>query len=301
MAHQSLSTVAPDATKQFKESLDIANTTRAETRKKEALSYLANQLSMKPPVNPVGTANILKKLLPLISYPSAPIRTELRKVFNALPKDNVETVIKQALLCIRAGLTNLSTEISNYAAETLDWLLDLAGDEVVNAPECWVKPLSDILLVIGWKRSKTKDGWSSASTSLTNLSPSAARARARHIAVLDKFLQIGFRPAESALYNRQQYWDNLYRIPRTHNPFGYLNLYGAPRSAEKMPYNDPQERLQIFHKVLFEDITNGMNDCKKEGGVIGRAASALEKTVNAAMVGFEPEPILSEEELLNLW
>lgn len=301
MAHQSLSTVAPDSAKQFKESLDVANSTRAETRKKEALSYLANQLSMEPPVNPVGTANILKKLLPLISYPAAPVRAELRKVLNALPKDNIEVVIKQAMLCIRAGLTNLSTEISNYAAEVLDWLLDLAGDEVVSAPECWVKPLSDILLVIGWKRTKSKGGWTTASSSLTNLSSSAARARARHIAVLDKFLQIGFRPAGSASYNRQQYWDNLYRIPRTHNPFGYLNLYGAPRNAEKMPYNDPQERLQIFHKALYDDITQGMEDCKKEGGVIGRAANALEKTVKAAMVGFEPEPIYSEEELLNLW
>lgn len=301
MGHQSLSTEAPDVVQQFKHNLSLASSSRSDKQRKDALAYLTSQLALEPPVNPVGTAAVLTKLVPLISDSATPVRQQLLKLLRVLPADEVHAVIEHSIMFVRAGMTHLSSDISNDALAAMDWLLDVADDDLVTCPGGWVRTLTTFCAVMGWAVASSSKGWTSAANARTTLKPKDAQNRARQIATLTKFLQAGFKDEVAAAPTNAQFWDNMYRIPRSGNAFEYLNLFTAQRDEDAEMYQNKEARQQIFHKRFLEAILKGIDQTKKEGGVTGRAAVSLEQVLAKGMKDFEVSTALDTKDLLDLW
>lgn len=300
MGHQSLSTEAPDVIQQFKHNLSLASS-RSDKQRKDALAYLTTQLSLDPPVNPVGTAAVLTKLVPLISDSMTPVRAQLLKLLRVLPADEVKPALEHSLMFIRAGMTHLSSDISNDALAAMDWLLDVADEEVVTCPGGWVRTLTTFCAMMGWAVASSTKGWTSAANSRTTLKPKDAQNRARQIATLGKFLGAGFKDEVVAESTSAQFWDNMYRIPRSGNAFEYLNLFTAQRDEDAEMYPNKEARQQIFHKRFLEAVLKGIDQTKKEGGITGRAAVGLEQVLAKGMKDFEVSTALDTQDLLDLW
>ncbi|KAK8149772.1 hypothetical protein G3M48_005690 [Beauveria asiatica] len=301
MGHQSLSTEAPDVVQQFKHNLSLASSSRSDKQRKDALAYLSSQLALEPPVNPVGTAAILTKLVPLISDNATPVRQQLLKLLRMLPADEVKPVIEHNIMFIRAGMTHLSSDISNDALAALDWLLDVADDELVMCPGGWVRTLTTFCAVMGWAVASSTKGWTSAANSRTTLKPKDAQNRAKQIVTLSRLLQAGFKDEVPAESTSTQFWDNLYVLPRSGSSFEYLNLFMAQRDEDAEMYPNKEARQQIFHKRFLEAILKGIDQTKQEGGVTGRAAVGLEQVLAKGMKDFEVSTALDTQDLLDLW
>ncbi|KAK5994955.1 Pre-rRNA-processing protein IPI1 [Cladobotryum mycophilum] len=299
MGHQSLSTIAPDVVQQFKHNLSLASSSKSDKQRRDALAYLTSQLSSHPPVNPVGTGVLLVKLLPLISDSYTPVRSQLLKLLRALPGDEAKHSTERAIMYIRAGMTHLSADISNDALGVMEWLLDVADNELVTCPGGWVKTLSTFCATMGWAVSSSAAGWTSAAR--TGLKPKDAQTLSRQVSIFSRFLQAGLQSEVAAAPGPTEYWDSLYRIPRSSNTFEYLNLFSARRDEEGEMYPNRESRQQIFHKRFLDPVTKGVEKAKKEGGATGRAAVGLEQALKAGMGDYEVSTAMDTQDLLNLW
>lgn len=264
---------------------------------------MTTQLSSDPPVNPVGTETILARLLPLISDSSTPVRSQLLKFFRELPGEQVRHSVEPTIMFIRAGMTHLSADIDNDALGFMDWLLDVAGGDLVACPGGWVKTLNTFCAMLGWSISTKKDGWSSGSRS-GGARGKTSLNQARAIDCLTKFLRIGFEPEESIPPNPDEgRWDYLYKAPINPNASSYLNLFGVRRDEDGAMYADRESRQQIFHKRFLNPISNAVESTKKEGGTAGRAAAGLDQLLRSpeGIGGFEPSDALDQQDLFDLW
>jgi pre-rRNA-processing protein IPI1 len=299
MGHQSLSTTAPDVVQQFKHNLSLASSSKSDKQRKEALAYLTSQFSSEPPVNPVGTHAVLSKLLPLISDSSTPVRSQLLKLFRALPPGEIRHSTEQAIMFIRAGMTHLSADISNDALGVMDWLLEVAEDDLVTCPGGWVKTLNSFCALMGWQVSTSKSGWSRDHRPGLKAKDSAKQAR--QITTLTRFLEAGLRPEAEIPDDESEYWDSMYRIPRDSNAFEYLNLYGSRRDEEGEMYPSRDARQRVFERRFLEAVMKGADQAKKEGGPTGRAAAGLDRVLQDGMEDYESSTALDTQDLLSLW
>ncbi|KIH91516.1 pre-rRNA-processing protein IPI1 [Sporothrix brasiliensis 5110] len=313
---------------------------KSDNQRRDALAFLTSQLSSGSSggsgrqganagnSNPVGTAGLLNRLLPLISDPAGPVRAQLLKLFRVLPPSDVRPAAGKILLYIRAGITNLSSAVREDALGALEWLLDVAGDELVACPGGWLKTLNGLGAMMGWVAavqtntfsstgansvSFSSSGWSSAPKTSFAGSSTATLVKgggtggskamrgasfARQLAALTKFLEIGLRRETPAPYNPQAYWDSLYRrqpsapppdgvsnstSSSTLNPFGHLNLFGAPRDEDSEMYADREDRQRVFAKRWQAAIVRGIEEARREGGAVGRAAATLDDVLQAGM------------------
>ncbi|KAL2149932.1 hypothetical protein VTH82DRAFT_7608 [Thermothelomyces myriococcoides] len=270
----------------FKQNLSLAITAKSDNQRRDALAYITNQLTANPPNNPVGTSAVLTKVLPLLSDMSALVRTQLLKVLRALPPGEVRPHTEKILMYIRGGMTHLSNDIRGDTLNVLEWLLEIAGDEAVSCPGGWLKTLNSFSSMLGWNpnvgSALTSKGWTSSSRATLG-TKKGPEIQARQIQVLAKFLQVGFKPEAPEPYNPMAYWDNIYRLPDTPNPFAYLNLFGTPRDEDSEMYPDRVSRQRIFDTKWRAAISTGMESAKKEGGAVGRAASTLDKALAAGL------------------
>lgn len=282
---QTLSTEGLDVAEQFKHNLSLAVTSKAENQRRDALAYITNQISANPPHNPVGTSAILTRLLPLISDMSATVRTRLLALFRALPPSEVQPHVEKILMYVRGGMTHMSNAIRTDALSVMEWLLEIAGDEVVSCPGGWLKTLNSFSSMLGWNpsvgSSLSSQGWTSASkTTLGTGSKKGPEAQCRQIQVLTQFLAVGFKPEMLEPYSQAAYWDNLYRLPATSNPFAQLNLFGPPRDQDSEMYPDRSLRQRVFDAKWRGAILAGMDGARKEGGTVGRAAAGLSRVLD---------------------
>ncbi|RFU76910.1 pre-rrna-processing ipi1 [Trichoderma arundinaceum] len=299
MNQQSLSTVAPDVVQQFKHNLSLASSSRSDKQRRDALAYLTSQLSSHPPVNPVGTNILLSKILPLVSDSSTPVRSQLLKLLRALPEDEARHSTEQAIMFIRAGMTHLSADISGDSLGVMEWLLDVAEDELVTIPGGWVKTLSTFCVTMGWSLASSAPGWTSAAR--TGLRAKDAQTLARQISILSRFLQAGLRSETAAVPSPEEYWDNLYRPPRSPTAFEYLNLFGSRRDEEGEMYPNREARQQVFYRRFFDPVSKGIEKVKKEGGAAGRAAVGLDQVLKDGMGDYAASAGMDAQDLLNLW
>lgn len=183
-------------------------------------------------------------------------------------------------------MTHLSNDIRSDTLNVLEWLLEVAGDETVSCPGGWLKTLNSFSSMLGWNPSigsaVTSKGWTSASKATLG-TKKGPEAQARQIQVLAKFLQTGFRPEAPVPYSLTAYWDNLYRLPPTPNPFAYLNLFGTPRDEDSEMYPDRVSRQRIFDAKWRAAIAAGAESAKKEGGTVGRAAASLDRALASGL------------------
>ncbi|KAJ8067401.1 hypothetical protein OCU04_004752 [Sclerotinia nivalis] len=292
---QSLTTSAPSNTAQFTHYLSLASTSKSDTQRKDALSYLTTQLSSQP-VNepmPLPTAIILPKLLPLILDGNASVRSQLLKFLRLLPPADIGDRVESALLYTRAGMTHLATEIRVDALAVLEWLLQVAGDDVVSCPGGWVKTLKSFMSMIGWTTSSATSKWSSASRVSFGISRASfeksGKTLPRQLLVLSQFLKAGLiepdiaaQPTTSS--NHFPLFDvERHMIPSRANAYAHLNLFGSSRDEEGEMYIDREDRQRVFHKRFQTDVVTGVEHAKREAGEAGRAAAVLTKVLRDGM------------------
>lgn len=299
MGHQSLSMEAPDTDQQFKHNLSLASSSKSDKQRREALAYLTSQLSADPPTNPVGTRAVLIKLLPLISDSSTPVRAQLLKFFRTLPREDVKHSVQNIIVYLRAGITHLSSDISNDSLGVMEWLLDMADDELVACLGGWFKTLSAFCATMGWSVSSSSSGWTSGARA--GLKPKDAQSLARQITALSRFIEAGFRAGTVEGTKASEYWDNLYRLPRTVDGFGYLNLSDERSDEEGEIYSSREARQQVFRRRFLAGVSKGIERAKKEGGSTGRAASLLDEILQQGMGDFEPSTTMDMQDLVDLW
>ena len=245
-----------------------------------------------------------------MSDASGPVRGQLLKLLCVLPHHEVRPHVERIILYIRGAMTNIAQEIKDDGLGYMEWLLDVAGDDLVASPGCWVKPLKDFMSVLGWTITRPaasaavgsgsgKSGWTSAPRT-TFGAKKHGNSFPRQMTVLAKFLEAGFRRETARGWCPQDLFDNIGRVPRTPDPFGYLGLFKPPRDEDGEVYRGREDRLDVFQKRFGEAVELGVEMAKKEGGAAGRAASVLDQVLRDALDGYERALRLDEDDE-HLW
>jgi len=268
--------------------MSLASSSRSDTQRRDALSYLTTQLSSQP-VNdpmPLPTAILLPKLLPLILDGSSSVRTQLLKFVRLLPPSDVGDRAESILLYTRAGMTHLAAEIRTDALAVLEWLLEVAKEDVVTCPGGWVKTMKSFMSLMGWASSSGSTKWTSASKASFG---KAGKTFPRQLLVLAQFLRAGLVepeavsgvPGSGGLF---PLWDvEKHMIPTRSNAFAHLNLFGSLRDEESEMYIDREDRQRVFHKRFQAAVETGVENSRKAGGETGRAAAVLTKVLRDGM------------------
>lgn len=233
-------------------------------------------------------AIILPKLLPLILDGSTPVRSQLLKFLRLVPSKEVADRVEPSLLYVRAGMTHLAAEIRNDALLTLEWLLESGGEAAVSCPGGWVKTLKAFMSMMGWAISSGTTKWTSAAKTSFG---KGGKAFPKQLMVLAQFLKVGIgcNATETAFQRGGHYplWDvELHIIPLQSNPYAHLNLFGPGRDEEGDMYTERESRQRVFRHRFQASIEKGLENAKREGGEVGRAAAVLGKTLAESMNDF---------------
>lgn len=287
LTQQSLSLEAKSSVAQFTHYLSLASTSKSDTQRRDALSYLTTTLASQPVSTPlpISTAILLPKLLPLILDGTASVRKQLIKLLQQLPADEVKDHVEIALLYIRAGMTHLAAEIRDDAMAVLEWMLSCAPLATVECAGGWVKTLKAFMSMMGWAVSSEKTKWSSATKASFG---KGGKTFPKQVTVLALFLRAGLcNDGDQDVHQRGKFfplWDvEAHVIPMARNPYAYLNLFGVVRDEESEMYTEREARQRVFARVFQQSVEKGVLASKQEAGEVGRAASILSKILKEGM------------------
>ncbi|RKF82298.1 Pre-rRNA-processing protein ipi1 [Golovinomyces cichoracearum] len=297
---QSLRISAPTHSSQFTHYFSVASNSKNDSQRRDALSFLISHVSSLPANNqlPLPTSVLLPKLLPLILDGSGSVRTQLLKLFRLFPKNDIAERIENSLLYIRAGMTHLSLDIRKDALAFLEWLLEVAEEEVVGCAGGWFKVLKCFMSIMGWAATTETSKWTFA---IKATFPKAGKAYPYQLLVFSKFLKAGLiesehvtRLAELRRSERLNQSISIFpvvdshfnMIPTVSNAYAHLNLFGKPRDEEGEAYCDRKARQRVFNNYFLLDIQTGVKTARKDGGEIGRAAAALDEVLRKGMIDY---------------
>ncbi len=185
-------------------------------------------------------------------------------------------------------MTHLAAEIRADALVVLEWLLEVAKEEVVSCPGGWVKTLKNFMSMMGWASSNGSSKWTSASKASFG---KTGKDFPRQLLILSQFLRVGLVEVEEV---RDVKTGGLFplvdvdrhMIPTRSNAFAHLNLFGSSRDEEGEMYIDREDRQRVFHRHFQDIVEAGMGNAKKEGGEAGRAAAVLAKVLKEGMADY---------------
>lgn len=284
--NQQISAEAPSLSKQFLHHVSLLSS-RTESQRKESLSHLASTLSSPRQLPlPIPAETLLNKTMPLILDPSSGVRSELVKMLQALPKNDIADHVSKMLPFVRAAMTHLSADIRKTAIDVLSWLLNIAGHDLVSCPGGWTKTLDCCSTLLNWKNLAPKDTWTASKTHFRT----DVKAIARAMQVAEQLLAAGLLPSADENKENQfgraasfSLWDfQHHTIPTKANAYGYLNLSGKPTDDDSRMLEDRDERLAVFSERFRMGVLKGIEGAKKEGGEVGRIAGQLSNTTDLA-------------------
>jgi pre-rRNA-processing protein IPI1 len=185
-------------------------------------------------------------------------------------------------------MTQLAAEIRVDALAVLEWLLEVAQEDVVSCPGGWVKTLKSFMSMMGWASSSGSSKWSSASKASFG---KAGKTFPRQLLVLAQFLKAGLVESEDIREVKIGGTFPLvdverHMIPMRSNAFAHLNLFGSSRDEEGEMYIDKEDRQRVFQKLFQPAVEVGMANAKKEGGEAGRASAVLAKVLKEGMADY---------------
>lgn len=286
MLNQQLDVSAPTQASVFLHQVSLLNS-RADIQRRDALAYLTTHVAATPAGKalPITMNNFLTSLCPLMLDGSAAVRTQLLKLFQTLPREDVRDNVAKILPYLRAGMTHLSKDIRMSAIEFLSCLLELAGSELVSCPGGWYQTLACFASILDWKSSDSNK-WSSGKAGFSG----DAKSTARIMQVLAAFLQQGLSedksppPGPNPVAIAFPLWQTgCVMIPQKSNPYAYLNLFEIQHDDEKQTLDDREDRLRVYNSHFQPLIVAGIDTAKKEGGELGRASGLLVKTLEHAV------------------
>ncbi|RAL10971.1 IPI1/TEX10 family protein [Aspergillus homomorphus CBS 101889] len=305
LTQQSLTLHAPTSSSQFTHNVSLLSS-KSDTQRRDALAHLTTHLSNLTPSGrapPQPTATLLQTLTPLILDSSASVRTNLLRLFRLLPPRDVQDHVAQLLPFVRAGMTHLAADVRGTAVEVLAWLVEVAGAEVVGCAGGWIKTLNCFLSVLGWHTDESAK-WS-ASRAAFGKAGTQGRPVVRILGVLAGFLAVGIggddgdRNGDVAMGDGDANvkvaggvanWEfplasvEAHMLPKTAQPYVYLNLFGQPRDEEGEMYETREDRFRVFGAKFLKAVERGVESARQDGGEVGRASSAVSKVLKEALV-----------------
>jgi len=186
-------------------------------------------------------------------------------------------------------MTHLAAEIRVDALAVLEWLLEVAKEDIVSCPGGWVKTLKSFMSMMGWAVTSGSSKWTTASKASFG---KAGKAFPRQLLVLAQFLKAGLveSEAEAAVSVGAGSFPLVdverHMIPTRSNAYAHLNLFGSSRDEEGEMYIDREDRQRVFQKRFQAVVQAGMENAKKEGGEAGRAAAVLNKVLLEGMADY---------------
>ncbi|KAI7215436.1 hypothetical protein KC333_g5458 [Hortaea werneckii] len=308
---QSVSSGPRDTNALFNHNLSLL-ASKNETQRRDALQYLTTACMLAQNEEgeglPQPASAVVAKAQALILDGNGGVRSQLLKLLKSLPVDEIGS-LDQLLLYARAGMTHLSTDVRLFSLEVMDWILSSPslGEAVMSVPGAWVKTLRTFENLLGWRSTSgsqhgngtKQDGekWTrqiASKTSSSGLEKGGNKLLVHQLTTLSSFLAVGLTPApadpEASAKRAAQIFPlwhtDAHLLSTKSNPFGHLNLFGAPRDAESEVYDSAEERLEVFLELGFLlTFRNGTQEAKGEGGEIGRAAAAVDKALKLAETG----------------
>lgn len=158
---------------------------------------MTTAVSTHPPGSPLPQppSVIILAVQRLILDGSNSVRQQLLKLLQALPKADITGHTDLLLLHTRAGMTHLATDIRTFALDVLEWLLEVAGDEVVSCAGGWVKTLKCFLSLLGWQN-ESSGKWSAPKS--FGKAAGDSKVQVKQMNALASFLRAGLLHSERA-------------------------------------------------------------------------------------------------------
>ncbi|KAI9701287.1 MAG: rRNA processing protein [Candelina mexicana] len=287
LKQQSIATSAPSANALFTHHLSLLSH-RSDTQRRESLAYLTTAITTRRVESPLyqPLAIIIPKLLPLLQDGSNSVRVQLVKLLRSLPGDEIEEHVHLLLLYTQLGMNHLAADIRWTALDILEWLLAVAGSEVVSCAGGWTRTLNCFLVLLGWQVNETTK-WSSGKASFGKAS-SEGKMLVKQLNVLTSFLREGLGPQ----YQCSEEVENASNFPLWHaeqhmppkqsSCFDHLSLFGRAREEETEFYDNAEDRAKLFNRYQ-PAVEHGLQGVTREGGEVGRTAAAALKTVKECM------------------
>ncbi|KAF1966280.1 rRNA processing protein Ipi1 [Bimuria novae-zelandiae CBS 107.79] len=290
LKQQSLSATAPTVEAQCAHQLSLLNH-KSDTQRRDSLAYLTTVISTHPPGSPLPqpASVIISTVQRLVLDGSNSVRQQMLKLVQSLPKADVASHTDSLLLHTRAGMTHLSTDIRTFSLEMLEWLLSVAGDEVVSCAGGWVKTLKCFLSLLGWQ-AQFGSKWSATKSFGKTVGDS--KVQVKQMTTLATFLRAGMsQPKQMAAIGSGEVSFPLSQtehhvLSERSNTFAHLNLFGAARDEEAEMYEDREDRQRVFHELAEPAIAAGLEQATKGGGELGRAGAQLRKAMKEGMADF---------------
>lgn len=294
LKQQSLSTVAPTLEAQCAHHLGLLNH-KSDAQRRESLAYLTTAITNNHPLAPLPQPSsvIIPTAQRLILDGSKSVRQQLLKLLQSLPQSDIASHADQLLLHTRAAMTHLASDIRIFGLDVLDWLLGVAGDELVSCAGGWVKMLKCFLSLLGWQSEATSK-WSSSKS----YAKSDTKIQSRQMMALTAFLRAGLfhAPAVTSVVISGDcfpLWQTEHHmLGERSNAYAHLNLFGSTRDEEAEMYEDREDRQRVFHDRAEAAVVAGMDQATKGGGELGRAAAQLRKVLKEGMADFYREEVV---------
>ncbi|KIW27099.1 uncharacterized protein PV07_06874 [Cladophialophora immunda] len=283
--NQQLDVNAPSQSSIFLHQISLL-ASRSDTQRRDALASLTSYVTSSLPTSslPISTSSLLSSVCPLMLDGSAGVRSQLLKLFGALPQEDIRDHVTKALPYLRAAMTHLSRDIRLSSLEFVSYMIKVAGSELISCPGGWHQTLECFTTVLGW-RSTDASKWSSTKASFSG----DPRSTARIMQVLAEFLQAGLVGDEQSasgphpLLAHFPLWEvETLLVPGKSSAYAYLNLFGLQAEDETQMLDDQQDRLRDFAQNFEGHILVGIDAARKEGGELGRAAGLLLKILERA-------------------
>ncbi|GLB03401.1 rRNA processing protein [Aspergillus tubingensis] len=294
LTQQSLTLHAPSTTHQFTHHVSLLNS-KSDTQRRDSLAHLTTHLTSAPTSQPlpIPVSTLLPTLSPLILDASTTVRTQLLKLLRTLPPSDVEDHVASLMPYVRAGMTHLAADIRVTAVDVLSWLVEIAGEAVVSCAGGWIKTLNCFLSVLGWHTEESSK-WSSNRAAFGKAG-AKGKPMVKVLGVLAEFLEAGIGEdgddGEMEVDGEGEsgtgrgfpiVQTDVHMVPKSAQPYVYLNLFGAPRDEEGEMYETREERFRVFKGRFLDPVERGLESARQDGGEVGRASSAVSKVLKEA-------------------
>lgn len=289
LKQQALSTFAPTLEAQCTHHLGLLHH-KSDSQRQQSLAFLTTSITKNSSTKPLPLliTSIIPAVQRLMLDGSNKVRQQLLKLLQSLPVMDVANHVDQLLIYIRAAMTHIAAEIRMFGLIVLDWLLGIAGDEVVSSAGGWIKMLKCFLSLLGWHGEACTSRWSAPKP----YGKEDSKLDIKQIKVLTAFIRAGLRVVEtpavdSSSASGHHLWKTEHHmLSRRSNVYGHLNLFGETRNEDTEMYESLQDRQEVFHQRVEIAINTVIDRTSKSGGEIGRAATQLRRIIDKCMSDF---------------
>jgi pre-rRNA-processing protein IPI1 len=281
--------------------LAVACTARSDVQRHAALCHITKQTLDDRYMCATVTRSVLTKLLPLVLDTSSSVRKQLLVLLKALPIREVSADTARILVFVRAGLTHLSSDISNDALSLLTWLLDVAPYETIVCQGGWLQTLRSLCSILGWS-SPVDGGWSDGKNQY-HVSIHA-KPQAERLTVLARLLNIGLQqdPAPDLKGVDFNVWSSLMFTSAVQCPvLNHLEITAGVCDDDLTEYIHRESRQHVLATSFLDTIQDSASLGSRDASIARSALASVLDVISRGMADYETDLYSSIEEIAALW